>query len=387
MSVASKNPFDLLGDDGEESPAPAAAPKKAAAPAAKADAPARTVPGATQAPRGGAGGRGGRGRGDYPARGGRSVTNDQPRNTGPTSGDGVAEGFETPGGFDGERVAQSKRFHKGPDAHTKGPRGSRPNKTYVSGGHTAREGDHTGRPRNTNDGGERRQYERRSGTVGGDSQKKIDLGWGANEGNAELTAEVEGEKDAQKEEAAPGTPAAEGAAEGDDAAATTAAAAAPEEEEDNTKSYDQYLAEKAAAAADFGKKEGRKVTGETLEGKAFRREEVNDFFNSSKKETAAKPKTAAPKKEKVYIPVDGQFATPPGGSERGGRGGSRGGDRGGRGSGRGTAGGERGRGFGGERGRGAGRGRGAPRTGRGGFGGQTAAVDANDEKAFPALGA
>jgi hypothetical protein len=51
----------------------------------------------------------------------------------------------------------------------------------------ARGGDHVGKPRTANDGGERRQYERRSGTVGGDSQKKIDLGWGANEGTAELS--------------------------------------------------------------------------------------------------------------------------------------------------------------------------------------------------------
>ena len=35
-------------------------------------------------------------------------------------------------------------------------------------------------------GGDRRQFERRSGS-NLDSQKKVDQGWGANEGGAELT--------------------------------------------------------------------------------------------------------------------------------------------------------------------------------------------------------
>ncbi|CDU26324.1 related to RAY38 protein [Sporisorium scitamineum] len=74
MSVANKNPFAILGDDGEDVAAPKAAPAKAAAPAA-APAPQRNIPGAGNqrrgaprngAPRaaaGGRGGRGGRGRG------------------------------------------------------------------------------------------------------------------------------------------------------------------------------------------------------------------------------------------------------------------------------------------------------------------------------------
>lgn len=100
-------------------------------------------------------------------------------------------------------------------------------------------------------------------------------------------AEQEGEIDAQKEEAAPQTPGAEdggwGAVEADDAAAVKASAPAvaaePEEPEEVTKSYDEYLAEKAAAALEFGKKEVRQVTGESLEGTAFRREALDDFFS------------------------------------------------------------------------------------------------------------
>ena len=156
------------------------------------------------------------------------------------------------------------------------------------------------------------------------------------------------------------------------------------------KSYDDFLAEKAAQAFAFGKKEGRQVNADTVEGKAFVREGIDDFFSGKVRrarlmlwrdgadlqEKATAAKTKAAKKEKVYIEVDGQFAQPAGSRpprqdrpERGGRGGGRG--------------------------RGEGRGRGAPRggAGRGAFGGNTnarstaSAANISDEKAFPALGA
>jgi plasminogen activator inhibitor 1 RNA-binding protein len=86
-------------------------------------------------------------------------------------------------------------------------------------------------------------------------------------------AEQEGEKDAQVEGDAPQTPAVEAEEE------ATAAAAEPEEPEEITKSYDEYLAERAASQlAGLGKKEGRQVNSETLEGTQFRREAINDFF-------------------------------------------------------------------------------------------------------------
>jgi len=90
---------------------------------------------------------------------------------------------------------------------------------------------------------------------------------------ADVSAEVEGEKDAQAEETAPGTPAEAPAAE-----AAAEVEATPEEPEEVQKSYDDFLAEKAASAFAFGKKEGRQVNSETLEGKAFVREGINDFF-------------------------------------------------------------------------------------------------------------
>lgn len=381
MSVVSKNPFDLLGDDGEQSsPAPAKSTPAAAATAGAKKAPnaaegtvSRNVPGAAGGNRGG--NRGGR----YPSRGGprnvaRGGEDKGPRNTGPDAATGTPEGLEGPGGFDGERVPAPKRAHNGPDKHTKGPRGE--GRVNTSGGHRSRPAGGARGAKTPAFGGERRQYERRSGT-NPDSQKKVEQGWGSNEGQAELTAEVEGEKDAQGEETVPGTPAAEDAsgwgatdapaAEGE----KTEEAAAEAEPEEVQKSYDDFLAEKAASAFAFGKKEGRQVTGETLEGKAFVREGIDEFFTG--KDKASAPKTKAAKKEKVYIEVDGQFATPAGRPPRENR--ENRGERGGRGG----------------RGRGEGRGRGGNRGGqRGGFGGARSngpSANISDEKAFPALGA
>ena len=56
-----------------------------------------------------------------------------------------------------------------------------------------------------------------------------------------------------------------------------------EEEEEVTKSYDEYLAERAAAQdATIGKKEGRQVNNETVEGTQFSREAIADFFSGGK---------------------------------------------------------------------------------------------------------
>lgn len=46
-------------------------------------------------------------------------------------------------------------------------------------------GGQSGKARTPNGGGERRQFERKSGTLP-DSQKKVESGWGADEGEAEL---------------------------------------------------------------------------------------------------------------------------------------------------------------------------------------------------------
>jgi len=271
MSVISRNPFDLLGDDGD-SPAPVKTQPKTETPAA---APARAVPGSTPAGGNNTGSnRGGR----YPNRGGRGrggatsgqQRDDGPRNTAQVSGSGDIEGFETPGGFDGERVNPPKRAHHGPDRHTR----TANDQPRISGGHTSsREGGRGGRGRGGSKtpagGGERRVYERRSGGLP-DSQKKVDLGWGANEGTAELTAEVEGEKDAQAEEAAPGTPAPE--EETPAADATAAEPAAEAEPEEVQKSFDQFLAERAQSALGdgLGKKRGKDRQHRDPRGQSFR---------------------------------------------------------------------------------------------------------------------
>ncbi|TXT15936.1 hypothetical protein VHUM_00439 [Vanrija humicola] len=327
MSVVSKNPFDLL-DDGEER-APSPAPKAGAAKATPAPASAqpKVVPGA--APKGGRGAR-------YPARGG-------PRNV--YREERPAEGGE---GFEGERVAPPKKDHQGRDRHTKGPREDRTHtgpRSRAPGAAGARG------PKGGARGG------RTGGAAGaqGDKKPAAAESWNNDEGKAELSAEKQGETDGVEAAAAPAEEAVEEVVE----------------EEDTSKTLDQYLAEKAenALSGDLGKKEVRQVTADNLEGTAFKREEDEDFFSGKAKTSA--PKEKAPKKEKVYIEVDGTFAAPARPPRTGG-------DRP-----------QRGRGAGGARGgqRGSGpRGGAAPRGGASRAPRQQA-VSVNDTSAFPALGA
>lgn len=159
-----------------------------------------------------------------------------------------------------------------------------------------------------------------------------------------------------------------------------------------TKSYEEYLAEKAAQVLGgvLAPREARKVEGD--EAQAFRKD-AQDFYSGkvsfiladwhrshTVQEKTSAPKAKAPKKEKVSIEIDGKFASPAGArperterSDRPPRGDrpARGGDR---------------------PARGAGRGRGAPRgapraAAAGGRANTQRPVDASDEKAFPALGA
>ena len=315
--------YSYPDDEPKSAPAPAkTAPAAASAP--KAPAAPRNVPGAAA-------------RGGNQNRPARNAPRRQP------------SGFDhTPETFDGERVAAPKRAHHGPDKHTKAPGSD----FKTSGGHRSR-GGHRG-AKTPASGGERRQFERKSGTLP-DSQKKVDAGWGANEGTAELSAEVQGENDAEAEEKAPETPA-------------EPVEETPAEPEEVQKSLDEYLAERANSAF-FGKKEGRQVDADTVEGSQFVREGIDQFFAGKDKKESTKTKA---RKEKVHIEIDGQFAEPAGSrparpeGQRGGRGGARGG-----------------------RGRGEGRGRGAPRGApRGGANRSNAnAANISDDKAFPALGA
>lgn len=83
-------------------------------------------------------------------------------------------------------LAPPKKAHHGPDRHTKNPnnRGG-----YTSGGHSSRGSGAVRGAKTPAFGGERRQFERRSGGYQ-DSQKKVESGWGANEGSAELSGEL-----------------------------------------------------------------------------------------------------------------------------------------------------------------------------------------------------
>lgn len=100
---------------------------------------------------------------------------------------------------------------------------------------------------------------------------------------ADFAAEVEGERDAAVEENAPATPGpdvVEADAAADATADTAAAAPAEVDPEENQKGLDAYLAERAAAAFEFGKKEGRQVNADSLEGQEFRRQGIEDFFSA-----------------------------------------------------------------------------------------------------------
>jgi len=226
-----------------------------------------------------------------------------------------------------------------------------------------------------------------------DTEKRINSGWGAEEGNAELAAEESGAADATadvkatpeetNEWGAPPTESWDAPAADSWAAPPADGAEAPkdgeerperrqreEEEEDNTITFAEYLANKKASEAVPGKPEGR-AANEGADSSLWKdtiqlqRDEDEDTYFVGK--TKAAPKARAKKEEKVTIEIDARF--PP--VERGGRGG-RGGDRGDRGG--------RGRGDRGSRGGFRGRGD-APRSGGRG----NTAVDVSDESAFPSL--
>lgn len=335
MSVASKNPFALLNDDETIStPTPQAAAPKAATPApVKKDQPAK-----------GQSNRGGR----YYQRGGgnRSAPRDDAVPTQEaTTGEGVrfTEGRPERGRGRG-RGSGEFRGQGGRGRGRGGPRGDRP--------------------------------DRHSQTGKVDTDKRVNSGWGAEEGRTELAAEESGAADATADAKVTdagewGAPANEtwGApAEGGEAAKDGEEKAEyrprEEEEEDNTMTLTEYLAKKKAAEGVPNKPEGRAANegaDSTLWKDAIQLQRDEDEDNYYVGKTKSAPKARAKKEEKVIIDIDARFAPP----ERGGRG--RGGDRG--------------------RGRG-GRGRGASEGGRGPARSSStnANIDVSDESAFPSLG-
>jgi len=230
-----------------------------------------------------------------------------------------------------------------------------------------------------------RQMDRHSRAVGGESEKQANHGWGANEGGAELDDEQAGEAIAKADQ--------KEALIGDGEAAPTdgATEAAEPEPEDTSISYADYLAQLAEKKLALGSgvlearkpNEGSKQDKKWANAKPISKEEEEDFVAGS----GGKAKRERERKQKQVLEIDQRFVETP---DRGGRGGFRGGrgsrgDRADRGDGppRGGRGEFRGRG---DRGQGRGRGdRGAPRgSHRGNTGGPS--INTNDTSAFPSLG-
>ncbi|KAK1520207.1 hypothetical protein CPAR01_15258 [Colletotrichum paranaense] len=215
----------------------------------------------------------------------------------------------------------------------------------------------------------RERDDRQSKGLASGSEKQAAQSWGATEGEAERKDEVAGEAIAQ--------------AEAKDAEAEAAAPLEPEEPEEKQVSYTEYLAqlaEKKLAIEGNNKvreaNEGTKLKKEWASAKEVSRDEDENFMIG----TGGKTKRERERKTKQLLDIDQRYVEPErssrggAGGPRGGRGGPRGGARGGD---RGDRGG-RGRGDGA---RGAPRG-GAPRGGRP----QGAQINTKDESAFPSLG-
>lgn len=343
------NRFALLNDEDDE-PAPSPPPTKQQSDSA----PTAKVNKSDKPARGGAA-RGGRG--SYPGRGGpRNVFKDEPRATdeGPVGDDPVRD----------DRAAGNRGRGRGRG----GPRGAR---GAARGGARGAEG----RP------------DRHSQTDNVDSDKKEHQGWGGDEGKRELEDEDWGALDAKTEGAAQ-TPTKPSTEAGDNTPAATASATPiPEPEpEDNSKTYEEYLAERAAAGQTSvgGSLSARKANegsddSQWKAGQLLEKITTDNFFVGKQAQNKAR-KAKEDKRQfleiepSAYQPARREF------SDRGGRGG------GGRGRGEGGRG--RGEGRGGRGGRGGGGDRGSYGGDRSaGRGGRSNGADVNldDTSAFPSL--
>lgn len=302
MSIASKNLYDLLGNDPELDPdrepqPPTKAIDKPTARTGKrngpAEAPARSSGGPSRAPKDS-----GNANDNY--------IRDRNLGSGPNRSRGSGEPGES--GYRGERG-----------------RGSR---------------GRGGRGRGAARGG---ADDRHSKTGIAEHEKQTAHGWGGNDGRSELADEQAGEAIAQADEK--------------EAVAEDAEAEAEPEPEDKTKSYTAYLAEQAEKKLSLGAQNVRKANEGSSkkfpEGTAISRDDEEDFIAGS----GGKTKRQRERKEKAFVELDGdrmlQQAPRENFRGRGGRG---------RGEGRGEYRGRGGRGRGEGRGGGESRGRG----GRGG---------------------
>ncbi|KAH7038197.1 uncharacterized protein B0I36DRAFT_359791 [Microdochium trichocladiopsis] len=327
MSVASKNLFALLGNDEEEPPS----------------GPVKTVDKTTM------------------RTGKRGAEPEAPAKPANANAGGARRG---PGGNEGafrDRNAGSGANQRRPtdEATRGGARGGR--------GARDRGGPGSRHPRNRDDRHSKSQ-------PSGGTDKQAAQSWGANEGDAEQKDEQAGEEIAQKEFK-------EAAAEDADGAET------PGEPESKSVSYTEYLAQLAEKKLSLGDgleirkaNEGSKADKKWANAKPIEKDDGEDFIAAS----SGKAKRERERKAKNVLDIDQAWVEPERsttGAPRGGRGGARG--DGGRGRGEGARGG---------RGRGEGRGRGGNRGGdfpRGGARGgrDNAGFNANDQSAFPSLGA
>ncbi|KAI8816581.1 uncharacterized protein EV422DRAFT_279499 [Fimicolochytrium jonesii] len=328
MEVLSRNPYDLLDDEGGDAPVAKASPakkddKKAAPAAAKKDAAPKKQ--TERAPRN-----------EYPRRGGAAGA--------PRGGADVARpprqnrdggDFETPRE---QRVADGERRERG------GFRGGRGGRGGSRGGFRGRE------------------FDRHSGSGRTDGVKKEVAGAGS-WGNP-LTAEEEAKVDVEPVEGA----------EKKEGAETPVEEETPREPEpeESYKTLEQFLAERTKPATEAKVRKANEGADDAQWKNAvpLKKEEDEELFADLLKVKKAKAAAAKEKAQKTFVNIDQRFADEGRNtfSPRGGRGGNRGGEfRGGRG--------------GSDRNGGAG--------GRGGRGGRQSgagsSVSIEDQNAFPSL--
>lgn len=258
----------------------------------------------------------------------------------------------------------------------------RQQKSQVASASEVKEGDNSGvqkdfqrreRKRGTYQTGAQRTFDRRSGTGRGRENKK----GGAGRGN--WGTEVEGtQKEQPTEEKGATEEKVDEEKKEEKEEKVEVKEEEPEEEKDNTKTFEEYLAEKEAKKLTLSLPESRKLNegADPKELKKWEKYQVlkREFSDEEKEEEGEEEEeeeTTQKKSKKQTVPLNEVFdvRTPPirtGGRGRGrGRGGSRGGDRP-----------ERSGGRGGRGGRGG---------GRGSRGGDRPAEIKIDEQSFPAL--
>ncbi|KAF3937056.1 hypothetical protein ABW19_dt0200774 [Dactylella cylindrospora] len=286
-AVASKNPFDLLGNDIEDENEIPKAPSKEVV---------------------------------------KKTTSSKKRDEAPAPTPTVTEssrgGFNRRGRGDGNEAAFRDRNN--------GRQSNRSRPTDESGGLKER-GEYRGRGGR----GRGRQFDRHSATNRTDTDKQVSQGWGSNKGPSEWNDEQAGETIAQEEATAEAVATTEGEAQPETTEGEAAAAEpAPEPEpEDKRVSYAQYIAEKSIRGPVEelpeirGANEGARENKKWATAKELVKETGEEYFSGGK----LKPKNQKQRKERSVVEIDHQFVDPRelrrSSGDRGGRGG-RGGARG-----------------------------------------------------------